>query len=493
VLFDEGEFRIEAARNFDRESVINPAFKFSRSIAERVASTGASLLATDAQRDERFTDNMSVADLKLRSVACVPLKIHGEVFGVLYLDNRFQTGVFTPGDMAILESFGHQASIAIENARLHQDNLDRQEELRLSKEKVEELNRMLSKQVEEQKVELVRAKETLELNQKEFRSKYNYDNIVGTSKAMQTIFRLLDRITDSDVSVLIQGRSGTGKELVARAVHFNGPRRKMPFVSINCAAVSETLLESELFGHVRGAFTGAVRDKKGLFEFADKGTVFLDEISDMSHAMQTKLLRTLQEGEIRPVGGKNTKKVNVRILSASNKDLAQMVKDRHFREDLFYRLNVVRVNIPELQERNEDIPLLVEHFLTVLSAETQREKLSVSREAMHCLTIHDWPGNVRELENEMRRVNALSDGIVEVEDLSENIRCTKTPPKPEMDIDRPLKEITRQAVEEIESEVIARALARTGWKKTQTARLLGISRPTLDAKIGQSKLRREDA
>ncbi len=492
VLTEEGKLRFEVARNFDKESVKKPAFKISHSIAEQVASTGKAVLSSDALTDERFQEYMSVTDLKLRSVLCIPLNARGRIIGVVYMDNRFEKGVFTPDDMKALASFGDQASIAIENARLYQDNLKKQAELEEAKSKLEQLNALLAKKVEDQQVELVRTKETLERSQKEFTSKYNYDNIIGTSKSMRAVFNLLDRITDSDVSVLIHGRSGTGKELVARAIHFNGPRKKMPFVSLNCAAVSETLLESELFGHVRGAFTGAISNKKGLFEVADDGTLFLDEISEMSPAMQKKLLRAIQEGEIRPVGGKETKKVNVRILSASNVDLKQHVQDGRFREDLFYRLNVVAVTLPDLKDRREDITLLVDHFLTVFSVETKREKLKVSKEALRLLVNYNWPGNVRELENEMRRVHALSDGAVEPDNLSETIRVKSAPDMDMLQMERPLKDIVKDAVDKVESEVISRTLAQTGWKKSETARMLGVSRPTLDAKIAQYDLKRPE-
>ncbi len=492
VLLEGGKLRFEVARNFDKESVKNPAFKISHSIAEQVAGTGRAVLSSDALTDQRFQEYMSVSDLKLRSVLCMPLKIRNRTIGVLYIDNRFEKGVFTPEDMTVLESFGDQASIAIENARLHQENLRKQAELEDAKTKLEQLNALLSKKVEDQQVELVKTRETLERSQKEFTSKYNYDNIIGTSKSMRSVFNLLDRITDSDVSVLIQGKSGTGKELVARAIHFNGPRKKMPFVSLNCAAVSETLLESELFGHVRGSFTGAISNKKGLFEVADGGTLFLDEIGEMSPAMQKKLLRALQEGEIRPVGGKETRKVNVRILSASNEDLKTLVAERRFRDDLFYRLNVVAVSLPELRERKEDIPLLVDHFLTVLAAETRREKLKISKETLRQLVNYPWPGNVRELENEMRRVHALSEGTVEPENLSESVRKRAPAGISDLMDEKPLRDIVKESVERVESEIIVRTLARTGWRKSETAKLLGISRPTLDSKMAQYALRRPE-
>ena len=238
---------------------------------------------------------------------------------------------------------------------------------------------------------------------------------------MGTVLRLLDKIVQTDEPVLITGESGTGKELIARAIHSKGPRSTKPFLSENCAALTDTLLESELFGHVRGSFTGADRDKKGLFELADKGTLFLDEVADMSPDMQKKLLRTLQEGEVRPVGGKGVKKVDVRIVSASNKKLENLVRAGEFREDLFYRLRVLTVDLPPLRDRKGDVPLLVEHFLRLYSAKGRAPK-TIEEEVMSTLGGYDWPGNIRELENEVKRMLALSDDVVTLDVLSPAVR-----------------------------------------------------------------------
>jgi transcriptional regulator with GAF, ATPase, and Fis domain len=247
-----------------------------------------------------------------------------------------------------------------------------------------------------------------------------YD-IVGVSAPMREVYDLLEKILPSSYPVLIQGESGTGKELIARALHRYGPRKDKPFVSENCAAIPETLLESELFGHKKGSFTGAVADRKGHFETANHGTIFLDEIGDMSPAMQTKLLRVLQDGEVRPVGGGAAFHVDVRVIAASNRELRDLVARKLFREDLFFRLNVITIALPPLRDRRDDIPLLAHYFLGRATAESERE-VAITPAAIKVLQKHRWPGNVRELENEIRRGVALFDDVIDAPDLSPEIR-----------------------------------------------------------------------
>jgi transcriptional regulator with PAS, ATPase and Fis domain len=242
--------------------------------------------------------------------------------------------------------------------------------------------------------------------------RYSYEQIIGKSPGLKKVLSVIDRFTDTDSSVFIHGESGTGKELIARALHFNGSRKSAPFIAENCAALAESLLESELFGHVRGAFTGADRDKMGLIQLANHGTLFLDEIGDMPLAMQAKLLRALQEAEIRPVGGREYHKVNIRVITASHPDLRQMVEDRTFRQDLFYRLNVIRVNLPPLRDRGEDILLLADHFLEALSREAGRPKPRFNKAANQMLMDYHWPGNIRELQNEMQRIMLLGTDVI---------------------------------------------------------------------------------
>ncbi|MBI4617740.1 MAG: sigma 54-interacting transcriptional regulator [Planctomycetes bacterium] len=486
MLFHEGgKLSVEVARNIDKESLTKPEFEFSRSVVHQVHETGEAVVSADAQVDPRFTkSSVSVSNLQLRSVLCMPLLIRERMIGVVYIDNRYQEGLFEDEDVDILHSFADQAAIAIENARLHEDVTRKNAELQKSKEKVEQLNALLQEKVEHQRVELEDVKEVLGHKQAELELKYTYEQIVGESKAMRQVFQLLDKITDTDAPVFIHGESGTGKELVARAIHFNGPRKKERFVSENCAAISETLLESELFGYVKGAFTGADRDKKGLFEIADRGTLFLDEIGEMSALMQKKLLRVLQEGEFRRVGGKDPIHVDVRIISASNKDIKKLVEATTFREDLYYRINVITVNLPPLRDRKEDVPLLVQHFVERIARNSGAPVLEIDKEALRMLLNYHWPGNVRELENEITRGAALAGQRITPAVLSENLKGGRA-----RGIDlaavqgRGLKDLLREYTEALEKEVIELTLSESGGVKSEAARRLGISRPTLDAKI----------
>jgi transcriptional regulator with PAS, ATPase and Fis domain len=293
--------------------------------------------------------------------------------------------------------------------------------------------------------------------------------------------RLTDRVTASDVPVLFVGESGTGKELVARAVHANGPRARRPFVTENCAAVPEPLLESTLFGHVRGAFTGAAASRAGLFEVADGGTLFLDEIGEMSPAMQTKLLRVLQDGEVRPVGGNRARSVDVRVLAATHRDLEALVAAGRFREDLFYRLNVVMLRIPALRERTDDIPLLVAHLLEKHAA---GRGLKVTRAAMDRLVRFPWPGNVRQLENEIRRALVLADGRIDVAELSQDVARGGPGASRGSGLD------LRTRVDALEAELVREAMAKSGGNQTRAAELLGVSRFGLQKMIRRLRIQR---
>jgi transcriptional regulator with GAF, ATPase, and Fis domain len=492
LLSEEGggtERKVIAARNFDREAVRDALGKVSKTVERQAFSSGDPVIVTDATMDERFAETASVLNLRLRSILCVPVRGREGPIGTIYLDNRFEKGVFEEGQLPLIKAFSDQAALALENARLHEENGRRLEELERAKGEVDELNRILSERIAKTSVELQEVKEHVLRERAEAPLKYSYTNIVGESRRMLDLFHLLDKVTDSDVPVLIQGESGTGKELVARAIHFNGPRKDRPFVSENCAAIPETLLESELFGYARGAFTGATADKKGLFEVAAGGTLFLDEIGDMPLDMQKKLLRVLQEKEVRPVGGKRTIPVDVRILSASNQDLRRLVSENKFREDLLYRLNVITVELPPLRERSDDIPLLVDRFLSEIAESSGTPKKSVSEEAMAALRRFAWPGNVRELRNEVHKAHALSDKVILPFILSESVRRSTAEPVPVPLLGKkPLKELVREVVDDLERRAIQEALRRSRGRKAQAARLLGISRPTLDAKLELLKI-----
>lgn len=311
------------------------------------------------------------------------------------------------------------------------------------------------------------------LYRQELVTKYQLDNIVGRNPQMLQLYKTIARVADSRSTVLIIGESGTGKELVARAIHFNSQRAPMPFVAVDCGSLAETLLESELFGHVRGAFTGAIASKKGLFEEADNGTCFLDEVGDISLSMQTKLLRVLQEHEIKRVGGRETIKIDVRIVAATNKNLEELVEEGKFREDLFYRLNVVSVQLPPLRERAEDIPLLASHFLKKYAAENNKPISRISPEATNHLTRYRWPGNVRELENVIERAMALSQHTVILpEDLPRRLRMEPQ----EADLS---SFPSRISLSELEKLYIQKVLEETGGNKKKAADILGIDRRTL--------------
>ena len=315
---------------------------------------------------------------------------------------------------------------------------------------------------------------------------YTFSNIVAKSKAMQSVFDLIKKVADYQTTVLVQGESGTGKELVARAIHFNGSRRNGPLVSINCGGIPETLLESEMFGYKKGAFTDAWQDKKGHFEEADKGTIFLDEIGELPPSLQIKLLRVLQEEEITPLGSTTTKRVDVRVIAATAKDLAQEIKSTLFREDLYYRINVVTIYLPPLRERREDIPLLTDHFIKKFNAKLKKNIKGVSSEVMEQFMIHRWPGNVRELENVIERAIILAPGnVLEMADLPPDLKAARFPTG---GLTREGISSIKVATRMIEKTLIERALAKTGGNKSQAARMLEISRPILLTKIKEYEL-----
>jgi two-component system, NtrC family, response regulator AtoC len=312
-------------------------------------------------------------------------------------------------------------------------------------------------------------------------------DIVGTSPKIQALFAVIKKVVDYDVTILICGESGTGKELVAQAIHHNSPRRNNPFIKLNCAALPETLLESELFGYEKGAFTGATNAKPGRFELARGGTLFLDEIGDTSLSMQSKLLRVLQEKEFERVGGKETLKIDVRILAATNKDLKKEVEEKRFREDLFYRLNIVPISLPSLRERVEDIPLLINHFLKELNLLFQKDFTSVAPEALHCLMNYGWPGNVRELRNVLEKAVLLGEGkVITADYLPEEIKKLGDAAPPEA-------VPQSSSLDEIEKIHIYRMLQEVNWNQTKAAERLNIHRNTLREKIRKFNLKVPDS
>ena len=313
---------------------------------------------------------------------------------------------------------------------------------------------------------------------KQLRDKYGFANIIGNSPAMQKVFSRMRRIISTESTVLVLGESGTGKEIVAKAIHFNGQRKDKPFIAVNCAAIPESLLESELFGHLKGSFTGAIRDKIGKFEAANFGTIFLDEIGTMPMHLQTKLLRVLQEQEVEKVGSTRPVKLDVRVISATNINLEEEVKKGNFREDLFYRLNVIPIVIPPLRSRAEDVLPLTKHFIEKCCKEMKRSMMTVSKEALQTLELYQWPGNVRELENVVERIIALTDGdVITMQDIPANIREQVMTKVTDRGVD-----LTR-TINEIEKQMITEALSLTKGVKAQAAAMLKLNRTTLVEKM----------
>ncbi len=318
---------------------------------------------------------------------------------------------------------------------------------------------------------------------RELGRRHRFAGLVGVSPAMQEVYDLIEKVAAQEITVMIQGESGTGKEIVARAIHALSARRGGPFIPVNCGAIAESLLESELFGHVRGAFTGAVTETKGLFRAAEGGTIFLDEIAEISYNLQVKLLRVLQEREVRPVGSDRSVKVDVRVVAATNRPLEEAIRDGTLRKDLFYRLNVVSIGLPPLRERASDIPLLVQHFIEVFNERTGRHVCAISSEVLETLARHSWPGNVRELENVVERTFALgTEPVITAKDLppylaSEPVGMLKTASS-----QRPV------LLRDLEAETILRVLRETGGNQVQAARLLGVDRKTIHRKLKKYRL-----
>jgi serine/threonine-protein kinase PknK len=447
-----------AARNLLRADLRGPQLELSYSLAERAIATREPVVAVDAAF-ELPEHHASVHALKLRSLLAIPLFFKGEILGVVYLDDRVRAGAFGPEELAWVRLVASIASVAIGDAR---DQL----RLRRAARRAERAERKLSLALNMSEARLDVAEQAL-AHRDPNSTRFRYDQIVGESAAVQHLLALLDRITVTDVPVLVLGESGSGKELVARALHENGPRKARAFVSENCSAIPETLLESTLFGHVRGAFTGAARGHAGLFSVAHQGTLFLDEIGEMSLGMQAKLLRVLETGEVRPLGAEKSQFVDVRVIGATQRDLEAMVKAGTFREDLFYRLNVVSVKVPPLRERRADILLLMQHFL---AKHATGARPSVSETAAACLESYAWPGNVRELENEARRALVMAAEVITSEHLSPRVQGQPQTGAPVNDLN------VRARVDQLETQLVRTALDKTHGNQTRAAELLGLSR-----------------
>ena len=473
----DGRLVPRAARNLARRDLRGDQLALSQTIAHRAVEEGDAVVATDAFSTLGDV-HASVHALRLRSVLAVPLIARGETLGVVYLDDRVRKGAFGPRELAWVRVVASHAAMAIADAR---DTVL----LRRAVRHAERARARLEASLRERDAQLDVTRTQLELARDGGETRFRYDEIAGRSEPMRELLRMVDRVTGSDVPVLVVGESGTGKELVARAMHANGPRGKRAFVSENCASVPETLLESTLFGHVRGAFTGASSTRAGLFDVADGGTLFLDEIGEMSLGMQSKLLRVLQDGEVRAVGGERARKVDVRVIGATHRDLDAMVAAGKFREDLLYRLNVITLRVPPLRERPEDIPLLVDRFVEKHAPAGARPK--VTRAALGKLAAFPWPGNVRQLENEVRRALVLSDGVIDVAQLSADVVRGGPGAARGAGLD------VRSRVDALEVELVTEALQKTRGNQTKAAQLLGLSRFGLQKMMKRLKIRTPSA
>ena len=429
VLFVDSQGEVSSSTAWDRVHGPEHVVPVNQVILKRVMSERSGLLLTGADREEGSRTRSTAPPDRAASLLCVPMIVGDRVVGAIYLDARVPTVQFDHTHLRVLQAIAHIAALALENLghweKLRQENLALRAEIALK------------------------------------------HDIVGRSPKIQKVFEFIRKVAPADSTVLIQGESGTGKELVARAIHSNSPRADGPFVAINSAAIAASLLESELFGHEKGAFTGAVSQKKGKMELADGGTLFLDEISELAPELQAKLLRVLQEREFERVGGTRAIPLNIRLIAATNKSLSQAVDAGEFRKDLFYRLNVVSVTVPPLRERREDIPEMAEYFLRKAQGKCQTRARSVSAEALRCLANYDWPGNVRELENAIERAAVLgTNEIIRPEDLPESI----------LEVGDLAGESAKYyaALKDFKRQLIQQALQQANGSYTEAAKALGL-------------------
>jgi Nif-specific regulatory protein len=424
---EEG-YSVAATQNFGSEQNSNE-FAASSSVVKRVLTSGEPVLTFDAQADGRFDASTSIVAQNILSIACVPLRNGERITGAVYLDSAKSRKAFTEDSVKFLTVFGNLAAIAIENAQRYSTLLGENERLRST-----------------------------------IGAALQFPAIIGESPKWRQVLEIVQRVLDVDASVFLTGESGTGKELVARAIHEHGSRKGMPFVAINCSAIPEQLLESELFGHTKGSFTGATADKRGLVEMAHGGTLFLDEVVELPVLLQSKILRLLQEKEYRRVGDTVNRTADIRVIAATNRNPQESIKAGMLREDLFFRLNVIGIHLPPLRERKDDIPLLARHFLTRAAEMYHRPVKEIHPDAMKVLLLNTWKGNVREFQNVIERAVVLSKGT----------QLTKE----ELIFNPADQQSLQQAavtLEEFERQIIEATLAEMGGNKTRTAERLGVS------------------
>lgn len=447
ILVDQSGERYQTVAS---ESLEEEAIAFSKSIVQKTLAKKKTLMSADIKSDLTLKDAESVRGLNILSFICVPLIAPGwkKPIGTLYVDQRIYEKTFMEEDRLFLESFANLAAITISN--------------------VNNMEQLVT--------------ENIQLRQ-EVSKQYGFPEIQGKSKAMEKVYTTMQHITNDDCTVLLTGESGSGKELIAKAIHYDGYRKNKPFLAINCGALPETLLEAELFGSIKGAFTGAV-NKQGLLEAAEGGTLFLDEIQHTSEAMQIKLLRVLQEREIRRVGSTKSIKVNVRLICATNEDINTLLQRNRLRQDFYYRINVVTIDVPPLRERREDIPLLAQFFLEKHARAKGKNIRNFDKNTLAALTRYDWAeNNVRELANEIERAVIFAEGVqLKLTDLSEKIRgSTEIPSATAAPITTEQEEILTHA--EFEKRYIRSILAKAGGNKSKAAKLMGVPRTTLIGKM----------
>lgn len=439
-------------------------------------------LVTKTLDDLRTSDNrfaLKKWDIVGFDVGVFPIMIDNDCVGTVVAMGFFRESNFSPRLQEIrdrLAAFGMSGEI-IEKCLGKLKFLDEADRNHFT-----ELCELVAQEIITLHLEISSREDRIKELNKELGSRYKYDSMIGKSKPMQALYSLLDKIKGADTTVLVQGENGTGKELIAKSIHYNSNRKDKAFIIQNCSAFNDNLLESELFGHVKGSFTGALKDKKGLFEMADKGTFFLDEIGDTSPQMQVKLLRVLQEGTFMPVGSTESRKVDVRIIAATNKNLKEMVEQGTFREDLYYRLNVINIRVPPLRERKEDIPFLTDFFLQKVAEQQGGPRRQLTKRALEKLYDYAWPGNVRELQNEIERLVVLSGDETKLAAELLSPKILEIGEKSKVQGSR-LHGKLKDALEDLEKEMIREGLRRTGWNKSKLAKELGISRAGLIMKV----------
>jgi Nif-specific regulatory protein len=447
ILLVNGGEGFASVYGLDREAGAERAVRVSRTLSQKVLREGVAILSNDVQTGDSFDVTESLIASRSHSVMCVPLLLLDKVLGVIYLCTSSLSARFDEDHLKLLTAIANIAAVAVENAR-HVEWLESE-------------NRRLQADI------------------------HLEHNMIGESPRMQSVYQFIAKVAPTDSTVLINGESGTGKEMAARALYLNSRRAEKAFVAVNCAALTETLLESELFGHEKGAFTGAISLKKGKLEVADGGTVFLDEVGEMAPQLQTKLLRVLQEREFERVGGTRTIKIDIRLIAATNRDLEEAIKQGVFRQDLYYRLNVVSIKMPSLRERREDIPLLASYFADKYSKKCKPHAMGISAAARQLLSHYDWPGNVRELENAVERAVVLgSTDLILPEDLPEAVLETEVSPS---------LTVTKyhEAITEAKKQLILKAVEQAKGSFTEAAKLLGVHPNYLHRLISNMNLRPE--